>query len=182
MKGASIVLLQFSKMGINLKLRTTDPFPYYICSVSKVLEKIIYDKIIDFVSSKISTVQYGFLPNHSAVQQLLTMLDCIFKAYDMSSQTYIIFLDFKKAFDSVPHDELLLKLRKIGISGILWFWFRAYLKSRKQCICINGQFSDFLPVLYIWYSSGQYTWPSPLPRLYQRPTNLSFKFFCAHIC
>ena len=46
------------------------------------------------------------------------MLDCIFKAYDMSSQTDIIFLDFKKAFDSVPHDELLLKLRKIGISGI----------------------------------------------------------------
>ena len=118
-----------------------------LCSVSKVLERIIYDKIIDFVSSKISTVQYGFLPNHSAVQQLLTMLECIFKAYDMSSQTDIIFLDFKKAFDSVPHDELLLKLRKIGISGILWFWFRAYLKSRKQCVCINGQFSDFLPVL-----------------------------------
>ena len=75
------------------------------------------------------------------------MLECIFKAYDMSSQTDIIFLDFKKAFDSVPHNELLLKLRKIGISGILWFWFRAYLKSRKQCVCINGQFSDFLPVL-----------------------------------
>ena len=75
------------------------------------------------------------------------MLDCIFKAYDMSSQTDIIFSDFKKAFDSVPHDELLLKLRKIGISGILWFWFRAYLKSRKQSVWINGQFSDFLPVL-----------------------------------
>ena len=75
------------------------------------------------------------------------MLDCTFKAYDMSSQTDIIFLDFKKAFDSVPHDELLLKLRKIGISGILWFWFRAYLESRKKCVCINGQFSDFLPVL-----------------------------------
>ena len=67
-----------------------------LCSVSKVLERIIYDKIIDFVSSKISTVQYGFLPNHSAVQQLLTMLECIFKAYDMSSQTDIIFWTLKR--------------------------------------------------------------------------------------
>ena len=53
------------------------------------------------------------------------MLDSIFKAYDMSFQTDIIYLDFGNAFDSVQCDELLLKLRKIGISGNLWPWFRA---------------------------------------------------------
>ena len=73
------------------------------------------------------------------------MLDCIFKAYDMSSQTDINFLDFKKAFDIVPHDGLLLKLRKIGISGILWFWFRAYTLNPGSNVSVS--MSDFLPVL-----------------------------------
>ena len=55
-----------------------------------------------------------------------------------------IYLDFKKAFDSVPHNELLLKLWNIGN---LWLWFKAYLTSRNQVVSVNKAFSDSLPVL-----------------------------------
>ena len=59
----------------------------------------------------------------------------------------VIYLDFKKAFDSVPHNELLYKLWKYGITGDLWMWFKAYLSSRMQCVRVNGHLSGLLPVV-----------------------------------
>ena len=59
----------------------------------------------------------------------------------------VVYLDFRKAFDSVPHYLLLSKLWRIGITGNLWKWFEAYLSSRTQCVSINNQHSNFLPVL-----------------------------------
>ena len=82
----------------------------------------------------ISSDQYGFLPKISAPQQLLIMLAQIHKAFDNNAVVDCIYLDFKKAFDRVPHGELLVKLRKIGISGTLWKWFKSYLASRVHCV------------------------------------------------
>ena len=59
----------------------------------------------------------------------------------------VVYLDFRKAFDSVPHNELLYKLWKYGITGDLWLWFKAYLSLRTQCVKVNGCFSDLLPVV-----------------------------------
>ena len=84
---------------------------------------------------------------HSTLQQLLIMFDSIYTSLENIQQTDVIYLDFRKAFDSVPHNELLLKLGKAGITGRLWKWLRAYLNSRKQCISIDGQCSGLLPVL-----------------------------------
>ena len=62
-------------------------------------------------------------------------------------QSDVIYLDFRKAFDSVSHNELLFKLRCLGIRGNLWCWFKAYLSDRMQCVAINGHTSGLLPVL-----------------------------------
>ena len=59
----------------------------------------------------------------------------------------MIFLDFKKAFDGVSHNELLVKLWHFGITGDLWHWFRAYLTGRKQYVSINNCHSSLLPVI-----------------------------------
>ena len=64
-----------------------------------------------------------------------------------TSQWDVIFLDFAKAFDTVPHDELLLKLKRLGVSGDLWLWIREYLSMRFQCICIGECRSELLPVV-----------------------------------
>jgi len=115
-----------------------------LCNTSKVLEKLIYDKIIDHLHKFISPVQFGFLKNRSVIQQLLILFNKIINTTD---QTDIIYLDFRKAFDSVPHNKLLLRLNHLGISGNVWMWFRFYLLHRQQCVKISNQYSDFLPVL-----------------------------------
>ena len=90
-----------------------------LCCVSKVLERLIFTKISDFVTQQISPSQFVFLRGHSSIQQLLKFLSLVIDSLDNSLQCDAIYLDFKKAFDSVPHQELLFKLRSIGIAGSL---------------------------------------------------------------
>ena len=80
------------------------------------------------------------------LQQLLVFLSEIVGSLESKQAYDIIYLDFKKAFDSVPHNELLHKLRSVGILGSLWRWFENYLNSHLQCVAVNGSFSDFIPV------------------------------------
>ena len=85
-----------------------------LCISSKVLERIIYNKIIDFLRPKFSKQQFGFLKNRSCLSQLLSSFANIFEQIDKGTAVDTIYLDFRKAFDSVAHDELLLKLRPGG--------------------------------------------------------------------
>ena len=71
-------------------------------TVSKVLECIIYKKIIDFIQSHISKHQYGFLPNRSCLQQLLVSYHHIYSQADHGLNSDVIYLDFSKAFDHIP--------------------------------------------------------------------------------
>ena len=59
----------------------------------------------------------------------------------------VIYLDFRKAIDSVPHSELLYKLWSLGITGPLWSWFREYLSNRQHFVKVDSFLSDYLPVL-----------------------------------
>ena len=118
-----------------------------LCIISKVLEKIVYDKIISFVSRSISLCQFGFRQNHSPLQQLLLFLNSVHESFSTTTQTDAIYLHFKIAFDSDAHNELLVKLWSFGIQGNLWKWFRGYLTSRMQCVSINTSISGQLPVV-----------------------------------
>ena len=59
----------------------------------------------------------------------------------------VIYMDFKKAFDSVSHNVLLSKFQALGISGRLWFWLETYLKTRIQCVRIGDNLSNLRKVL-----------------------------------
>ena len=61
--------------------------------------------------------------------------------------TDIVYLDFRKVFDGVSHNVLLLKLKRLGISGNLWQWFKFYLLNHKECVKVNNKYSEFVPVL-----------------------------------
>ena len=131
---------------------TRHPFATYrpislLCTVSKVLEKLIYNKVISFVSVSISPSWFGFRPNHSTTQQLLVFLSHLQECLSHNSQAHVIYLDFKKSFDSVPHNELLVKLWIFGITGNLWEWLRAYLSCRLHHVTLNYCISNLLPVL-----------------------------------
>ena len=74
-----------------------------LCVTSKVLERIVYNHIIDFVNSSISTKQFGFLHNRSNLQQLLIFLSTVDLSLNTNSQTYAVYPDFMKAFNSMAH-------------------------------------------------------------------------------
>ena len=59
----------------------------------------------------------------------------------------IIFLDFKKAFDTVPHERLMIKLKAHRVDGNILRWIRSWLKSRRQRVVLNGEFSDWSDVV-----------------------------------
>ena len=94
-----------------------------LCIISKVLEKLIYKKIITHILPQLSPYQFGFLPHRSCLQQLLLLYNTLYKAFESNCPTNVIYLDFHKAFDSVPHHELFYKLQSYNISGKLWRWF-----------------------------------------------------------
>jgi hypothetical protein len=114
--------------------------------ISKVLERCLYNKIIDFLIPKITNFQHGFLKNRSTTTQLLHVLSNINNILDKGDQTDVVYFDLSKAFDSVPHNLLLHKLKSFGICGKLLAWLTDYLSNRLQRVTLNGSESDWLPV------------------------------------
>ena len=62
------------------------------------------------------------------------------EAIDRGEEVDVIYLDFAKAFDKVPHKRLLSKLRRYGIKGKIYDWIKDLLSNRKQRVVINGKF------------------------------------------
>ena len=110
----------------------------------KLFERIILDALLDHVRVNriLHCDQHGFQSGCSCTSQLIECLNDWVRNFDENVQTDVVYLDFAKAFDSVPHDRLLLKLRHLGIRGKILRWIQAYLKGRKQRVVLrNGQSS-----------------------------------------
>ena len=122
-----------------------------LCYVSKVLERLVYNKILDFYSDSISCHQFGFCKNKSSLQQLLLYFDDLCSS---RNQTDSIYLDFSKAFDSVSHSNLLLKLWSAGITGGVWSWLQSYPSDRSQCVLVNNRQYISLFTCQIWCTPG----------------------------
>ena len=91
-------------------------------------------------------IQHGFRKGGSCVSNLLEFLDYVTKNLDNRNSVDVIYLDFAKAFDKVPHCRLLEKINKHGISGKVLEWLKEWLHGRKQRVCINGHFSSWTAV------------------------------------
>jgi hypothetical protein len=114
--------------------------------VSKVLERCIYNNIIDHIRPNISPSQHGFLSKSSTNTQMLSFFQLVNNTLDNRTQTDLIYFDLSKAFDSVPHPPLIAKLKTFGIHDRLLDWFKDYLTDRKQRVTIDGHHSTWLPV------------------------------------
>ena len=115
-----------------------------LSNTSKVLERLIFNKIIGHVTKSISPFQFGFTKNCSTLQQMLIFINQIINS---PSQTDVIYFDVSKAFDTVSHSILLKKLWLFGITGTLWTWIKDYLINRYQRVSIDNCYSNSLPVL-----------------------------------
>ena len=107
------------------------------------MESVVRDHIMSFLFSKdvLSNMQYGFIEKRSVMLQLLKIIDNWTLSLDCGQQVDIIYTDFEKAFDKVPHRRLLSKLSSYGINEELINWITAFLCGRSQRVRINGDFS-----------------------------------------
>ena len=116
--------------------------------VAKTLEKLVHRAVISALERQglLSNYQHGFCARRSTVGLLSEAVHDWALALEQRNSVHSLFLDLAKAFHSVPHYHLLLRLDLLGIRGELLDWFQAFLTCRKQRVIINGQKSDWLPV------------------------------------
>ena len=116
--------------------------------VVKLLERIVLDNIKSLlqVNNTIIEDQHGFQSKSSCTTQLLECLNDWTKDYDDAHQTDIIYLDFQKAFDSVPHQRLLRKLEQHGIKGRVLSWISSFLTDRRQRVVLRNGVSTWQQV------------------------------------
>ena len=115
--------------------------------VSKVLERCMYDPIEKQFSDHLTTSQHGFMKKRSVVSNMLCFLNDVQVALEGNPKSmYSLYTDFSKAFDKVPHAELLIKVRRIGVGGCVLSLLKDYLYNRKQFVRCDGVRSDLLQV------------------------------------
>ena len=123
----------------------TDPTNYrpisLLPTLSKILEKVVSNQVHSYLSfNKILTKnQFGFRPKHNTEHLLLKIQDYVFKCREAGEPCLAVFIDLKKAFDTVQTTTLLAKLKHYGLP---WKWFESYLGDRKQYVHIQGENSE----------------------------------------
>jgi len=115
----------------------------------KIMESIMKDCIVNHLITNhlINSSQHGFMANKSCTTNLLEFMEHVTKLFDDGDPVDIIYLDFSKAFDKVPHSRLLSKMEALGISGNLLRWTREWLTDRLQRTVLNGSYSNWSKVL-----------------------------------
>ena len=115
----------------------------------KILESIIRDHIIEFLSAKniFSSHQHGFTYHKSCFTNLLETFEDWTSSIDLGKSIDVIFLDFKKAFDIVPHQRLLKELKGYGIKTECLDWIKSFLSDRYQRVVVNGDNSKWFSVV-----------------------------------
>ena len=108
---------------------------------SKIYEKIMYKYVVNFldINNILYHNQFGFRSSHSTNHAIITLVDKVAKALDTGKIVVGVFLDLKKAFDTVDHSILLEKLYTHGLRGNIYKWFKSYLSNRKQFVAYNGK-------------------------------------------
>ena len=121
-----------------------DPANYRPVSLTsvccKLMEHIICRHILGHLDKHniLTPYQHGFRAGHSCESQLLITMQDINASFDNKKQIDIAILDFSKAFDTVPHQRLLAKLRHYGISGQIENWIHNFLTTRQQSVIVDG--------------------------------------------
>ena len=113
--------------------------------VGKMLESIIARSIRDHLErhSLINDSQHGFTTGRSCLTNLLSFYKKVIEAVDQDQNYDVVYLDFSKAFDKVPHQRLLKKVEAHGIDGKVLKWIGEWLTCRKQRVQINGKKSEW---------------------------------------
>lgn len=117
-------------------------------AISKIMERILYNQLYEYLINNklLSTKQYGFRKFHSTVMALLDCTNSWCTNIDRGMFNLVVFIDLKKAFDTVNHQILLRKLDLYGIKGNALSLIRSFLTDRVQKCQVNGVNSSEKPI------------------------------------
>lgn len=129
------------------KHKLTNYRPISLISVLKIIFVFVC-RLDSFIEKNqlLSECQYGFRNNRSTALALLQITENITAAIENKQNTIGVFIDLKKAFDTIDHSILLKKLQTYGIRGRAWNWVRSYLENRQQFVQFAGNTSEKLKV------------------------------------
>ena len=115
----------------------------------KLMESIMKDGIVEYLLrfKLINKSQHGFMSKKSCTTNLLEFLEKMTRILDDGEPADIIYLDFSKAFDKVPHKRLMKKMEALGITGNILNWTTNWLANRRQRTVLNGTHSDWSRVI-----------------------------------
>ena len=132
-------VLPLFKKGSKLSCGNYRPISL-LSNISKLFEKLMYSRLYSFLKiyNCLNELQFGFQANHSTAHALLSITEKIRNALDTDHFACGVFIDLRKAFDTVDHKILVKKLEHYGSRGIPKHWFSSYLSNRKQFVSING--------------------------------------------
>ncbi len=111
-----------------------------LSNFDKLLEKIMYKRLINFFNKYelLYKYQFGFRTSHSTSLALIDVIDNVYEELDAGNHVVGVFLDLKKAFDTVQHNILIEKLENYGIRGVASKWITSYLKDRNQYVMVDN--------------------------------------------
>ena len=160
-----------------------------LSSISKIFEKIVFDQLSQYLTTNeiLTDYQSGFRKGYSTCSSSLRTTNDWLVNMDKGLINGVVFLDLKKAFDTVDHDILIKKLEFYGIKNHALRWFISYLSNRKQ-VCKVGmsmsnsesviagvpQGSNLGPLLFLLYVNDlPNCLGSSVPALFADDTNLT---------
>ena len=116
--------------------------------ICKIFETFIKQHLMSFFDERklLSDNQFGFRPGKSCTTNLLRFYDKVTESLDKKNDVDVVYIDFQKAFDKVPHEALLIKLRQLGIGGKTLLWIENWLTDRRQRVQIKGIYSNWSKV------------------------------------
>ena len=129
-----------------------DPLNYRPVSLTsvpcKLFEKLIAIHLMDYLQENhiLSDHQYGFRAKFSTVDQLISTYNDVTGMVDQGRVVDLVFFDYSKAFDSVPHGVLLDKLYNLGIDGNILHWIRGFLTGRTMRVKVGCALSESFAV------------------------------------
>ena len=113
--------------------------------LSKVFNKLFYPRLSGFLTkfNILNHNHYGFRPYHSTAMAILELINNIYEGFENNQYTVGVFVDLKKAFDTVNHEILLDKLNFYSITGIPLTWLTSYLSHRQQYVMVHDRTSSY---------------------------------------
>lgn len=125
-------------------LRPINQLPQY----EKVIEKIVSQQLTEYFEKNNLFIneQYGFRSGRSCEKAIQSVISDWKKNVDDGNIVGVLFIDLKRAFETVDRDLLLIKMKKYGVDGDVWKWFQSYLNGRTQSVIYRSGKSEKIEV------------------------------------